>query len=271
MNYGRGAGKTYTLKLWAMKNLNTRVLVTKHPDAYRGTNIDRFGNVWGYDSDPKQFLERISRGDGAEIAFDDFDLADIKHTQLLATVQVMGVKSVILATTHEALETEAAKKSRAGTNQFLYSDRKVGSWKPSDEPPLQPFKYPKHDEDKKIEGAVAEGIIKAAGYIGREYIKQHNARVETDGFSINEQGGLTVRGNIKVPEESEPIQKVKVCDLRIGDWLVGKGCVMSIGVSETLPHTHLSVDVKQNAPVFFTGTLHTSGETLIDVDTTQRK
>jgi hypothetical protein len=268
MNYGRGAGKTYSLKQWALQNLSTRVLITKQPDIYRGTSIDRYRNVWAYDTDLPLFLQRLSR-EGTEVAFDDFDLTDPLHLRMLGNVQCSGVESVILATNLETLPTDASRD----LNKKFGLGARVGAWKPSDDEPI-----PMPHGDKKIEGEVADQITKIAGDIGREYIKQHNARIDSaetlPGFKINKDGGLVVNGTIKLTDESEPIQSVRARDLRIGDYIVGKGHVSSIHNAGQVGYVVVEVAEQQETTMFeqFRGTFpHLRGDKLINVDTTKRK
>lgn len=273
MNYGRGAGKTYTIMRWLEEDPKRRFLVSSRPNGDYGVGLQK-DNIMSYDTSLNIIKQRVSKHNSTEIAFDDFDFKKPDHLHVLLVLSYLtNIKTVILATTIENMPTDASRD----LNKKFGMGAKVGSWEPSESVETDAAKTWRLAESKppKIEGAVAEGIIKAAGYIGREYIKQHNARVETDSFSINEQGGLTIHGDIKVPEESEPIQKVMVRDLRLGDYIAGKGIVVSLTASGG-QKGYMCVEVADHEE----GTLsesfrgkfpHLRGTSLIDIDITKRK
>lgn len=274
MNYGRGAGKTYTIMRWLEEDPKRRFLVSSCPNGDYGVGLQK-DNIMSYDTSLNIIKQRVSKHNSTEIAFDDFNFKKPDHLHVLLVLSYLtNIKTVILATTIENMETNSAKTWRLAESK----PPKGGMGAKVEGDKFSPFAegLRMHNiSDGKIEGAVAEGIIKAAGYIGREYIKQHNARVETDGFSINEQGGLTIHGDIKVPEESEPIQKVMVRDLRLGDYIAGKGIVVSLTASGG-QKGYMCVEVADQEE----GTLsesfrgkfpHLRGTSLIDIDITKRK
>lgn len=230
MNYGRGAGKTYTLKNWQLEDPKHRFIVCL------SNLVDNYPEVTG--SRIVKQLDLAKSEDffagylNLEVAFDGFDISSQCARDALANTLRFHPKTVILATSHDTMETEAAKKMTFGADQWR---RAHG--------------FP------DIEGPVAEGITKVAGDIGREFIKQYNEGPKEDSMDA---------------PQLEPIQSMKGPDLRLGDWVVGKGCVVSL-VEDDYAGTVIQTSEEGNGKYASTSTVELRYNQTIDIDITKRK
>lgn len=204
MNYGRGAGKTHTIQKWQLQDQKNRFIVCSPENVgnfpyVKGSRLYTYKEYASYDG---------MRGlNIAEVAFDDLDLTDDIHLAIFTRIMGYRPRTVILATSVAAMETEA----------------------------------------------VAGDLIKEAKFAGSPVIDKMNEAMS------------------KVSEgEPEPIQSVKARDLRIGDWVVGKGHVFSLSEADSYIGSLFKVYIEDKA-LGFEGELKVLPDTLLDVDITKRK
>jgi hypothetical protein len=246
MNYGRGAGKTHTLKSWQQENPKHRFIVClsnlqkEYPEVAENRLVTQIQLA-----QDKSFFVGFQNW---EVAFDGFDLSSYTARDALAHALRYHPKTVILATSYDTVETEAAKSFTAD------------SWRR-----FQGFKT-----DGKGGILIDGGTIKVDGSISAipKEIKAENIKA----------GSVPVQKAYMNPSTHtlglEPVQSVKAKDLRIGDYVVGKGHVTNISSSGQPGYVVIDVVEMKDSSFLekFRGTFpHINGDTLLDVDLTKRK
>jgi len=245
MNYGRGAGKTYTLKKWADEAAK-RVIFTDRPENYRRTtnHVVHIGSYNWKALDGSRLEGYLRRHSGNfEVAFDDFDIRNKEHQEMFSAVAQYNPTLVILATSYGVMKTEA-DTPKAMTTQFFFGG------------------VPK---SLIVDGAIQRPLPKDIGepLTGDAKIGFAKATAEAAERAHKE----PEEGN----EEAEPVQSVKARDLRLGDWIEGKGAVTGIYPSSIPSEAGQLRVLLEDKSLAFTGTIVIGPGHLLDVDTTKRK